>query len=161
MATKKEKVGALIRSARTEAGLTQDQLAKKVDGLTASEVSKAERGEIELTKEELKGIAIATGVTQKSLLEAAGYTSTAKSTSSKSTSKGSTAKTAKTNSSSKTTASDEFKLTAAEKKLVELYRAADSDTKKAAVSLLKGEQTSTEDILTNLIGTAVDLFTKK
>ena len=35
-----------------------------------------------------------------------------------------------------------MKLTAAEKKLVELYRAADSDTKKDAVALLKGEKKS-------------------
>jgi ribosome-binding protein aMBF1 (putative translation factor) len=43
MATKK--VGDLIKEARTNAGLTQAQLAKKVDGVTASDISKAERGE--------------------------------------------------------------------------------------------------------------------
>ena len=66
-----KKVGTLIKEARTNAGLTQDQLAKKVRGLTASDVSKAERGEKELTQEQLKSIAKATGVTQKSLLDAA------------------------------------------------------------------------------------------
>ena len=40
-----KKVGELIKKARTDAGLTQEQLAKKVDGVTASDISKAERGE--------------------------------------------------------------------------------------------------------------------
>ena len=68
MATKK--VGDLIKEARTNAGLTQAQLAKKVDGVTASDISKAERGEKELTQAALKQIAKATGVTQSSLLNA-------------------------------------------------------------------------------------------
>ena len=72
------KVGALIKEARTGAGLTQEQLAKKVDGVTASDISKAERGEKELTQTQLKMIAKATGVTQASLLNAAKGTSTAK-----------------------------------------------------------------------------------
>ena len=59
----------------------------------------------------------------------------------------------KTGSSGK--AAEEFKLTAAEKKLVELYRAADSDTKKAAVSLLKGEKAD-NGILASLFSGAVD-----
>ena len=40
-----KKVGELIKKARTDAGLTQEQLAKKVDGITAADISKAERGE--------------------------------------------------------------------------------------------------------------------
>ena len=46
---------------------------------------------------------------------------------------------AKKTAAKKTDAASET-LTAAEKKLLELYRAADADTKKAAVALLKGEQ---------------------
>lgn len=152
------KVGPLIKSARTDAGLTQEELAKKVDGVSASDISKAERGEKELPQAALKQIAKATGVTQTSLLEAAknsAYSGT-KSTSSKtSASKSSSSKSAKSSSSK-----DELQLTASEKKLVELYRAADSDTKKAAVKLLKGEETPSSDLLTTLIG-AVDLLTKK
>ena len=45
-----------------------------------------------------------------------------------------------------------MELTAAEKKLVELYRAADSDTKKKAVAVLKGEQADASGILANLLG---------
>ena len=128
MATKK--VGDLIKEARTNAGLTQAALAKKVNGVTASDISKAERGEKELTQAALKQIAKATGVTQASLLNAPKGAS------------GKTSSSGKTGSSGKTSSKkdEEYKLTAAEKKLVELYRAADSDTKKAAVSLLKGEK---------------------
>ena len=66
-----KKVGTLIKEARTEAGLTQEQLARKIKGVSASDISKAERGELELTQAVLKEIAKATGVTQKSLLDAA------------------------------------------------------------------------------------------
>ena len=41
------KLGDLVKKARTEKGLTQAALAEKVDGLTASDVSKIERGEKE------------------------------------------------------------------------------------------------------------------
>ena len=41
-----KKVGTLIKEARTEAGLTQEQLARKVKGVSASDISKAERGEL-------------------------------------------------------------------------------------------------------------------
>ena len=142
MATKK--VGDLIKEARTGAGLTQAELAKKVDGVTASDISKAERGEKELTQAALKQIAKATGVTQSSLLNAP---KGASGKSGKSSSGG------KTGSSGKT--SEEYKLTAAEKKLIDLYREADSDTKKAAVSLLKGEKAD-GGILASLFSGAVD-----
>ena len=65
------KVGPLIKEARTKAGLSQESLARKVDGLSASDLGKAERGEKELTQSVLKLIAKATGVTQSSLIEAA------------------------------------------------------------------------------------------
>lgn len=133
------KVGPLIKEARTDAGLTQEQLAKKVDGVTASDISKAERGEKELTQSALKQIAKATGVTQSSLIEAA-KSSTYKSGSSTSSSK-------KTSSSKSTT---QMKLTATEKKLVELYREADSDTRKKALSVLKGESTGLDGLIGDL-----------
>lgn len=56
------KIGPLIKEARTGAGLTQEQLAKKVDGVTSADISKAERGEKELTQSALRQIAKATGV---------------------------------------------------------------------------------------------------
>lgn len=124
-----KKLGNLIKEARTAKGLTQAVLADKVDGVTASDVSKIERGEIEPTQDIIKKMAKVLGVTQKSLLEAAtgaGKTTTSKKTSSKKT-------------SSSKSSSDTLKLTATEKKLVLLYRNADSNTKKAAMNLLKGD----------------------
>lgn len=131
------KVGKLIKEARTNADLTQEKLAKKVGGgLTASDISKAERGELDLSQAILKKIALATGVTQSSLINADKGTN--KSTSKKST------------GPSKST----LRLSATEKKLLEYYRAADNDTKKAAIKVLKGEST---DLVSSLLGAASNL----
>ncbi len=145
-----KKVGDLIKEARTGAGLTQAALAKLVDGVSASDISKAERGEKELTQAALKQIAKATGVTQASLLNAPKGASG-------SGGKSGSGKTGSGKTGSK--AGEEYKLSAAEKKLVDLYRAADSDTKKAAVSLLKGEKN--ESLLSSLFSGAVDLLAGK
>lgn len=149
------KVGALIKEARTGAGLTQEQLAKKVDGVTASDISKAERGEKELTQTQLKLIAKATGVTQASLLNAA-KSGTAKKTST--TAKKPAASTAKKPAATKK--EEEIKLTAAEKKLLELYRAADKNTKDAALKVLKGEKQDLLSLLggSDLLGSVTDLL---
>lgn len=151
-----KKVGTLIKEARTEAGLTQEQLARKVKGVSASDISKAERGELDLTQSALKEIAKATGVTQASLINAAKGSSSSKKTSS-------TAK--KTASSSKKTTSSSskasMKVSSTEKKLVELYRKADSDTKKAAMNILKGESSSTDDIISNLLENAMEMLSGK
>ena len=130
-----KKVGKLIKEARTNAGLTQEQLARKVKGASASDISKAERGEKELTQEQLKAIAKATGVTQKSLLEAA---------------KGKTSSSSSSSSSSSTAAKSSMRVTATEKRLVEYYRKADSETKKSALNLLKNGTAATS-ILGELI----------
>ena len=135
-----KKVGALIKEARTAAGLSQEALAKKIKGLSASDISKAERGEKELTQEALKAIAKATGVTQKSLLDAA---------------KGGSSS-AKTSSSSKKT--DSVKLTSAEKTMLEAYRKADADTQKAALKLLKGEKGLASDLLGSILNSAIDML---
>ena len=151
-------VGPLIKEARGKAKLSQEALAGQIEGLSASDLGKAERGEKELSQSVLKQIAKLTGVTQSSLINAAKESSygPAKKTST------TTAKKTSTTAAKKPAAKkDDFELTAAEKKLVELYRAADSDTKKKAVAVLKGEQSDTGDILTSLIGTAIDMFGKK
>lgn len=145
-----KKVGTLIKEARTAAGLTQEQLARKIAGLSASDISAAERGQKDLTQEQLKKIAKATGVTQASLLNAA---------------KGSSAK--KTSSASKSS----MQVTATEKKLVQLYREADSDTKKKVMNLLKDNSSlaeellegifDKEDIIDGLMDTVQDLIGKK
>ena len=145
-----KKVGTLIKEARTEAGLTQEQLARKIAGLSASDISAAERHQKDLTQDQLKKIAKATGVTQASLLNAA---------------KGNSTK--KTSSASKSS----MQVTATEKKLVQLYREADSDTKKKVMNLLKGSSSlagdllegllDKEDIIDGLMDTVQDLISKK
>lgn len=157
-----KKVGELIKEARTEAGLSQEGLAKKIDGLSASDIGKAERGEKELTQAQLKAIAKATGVTQKSLLEApkGGSGSTAKKTTSaaktSSTAKKTSSSAKKTSSTSSKKTSSTVELTAAEKTLLNAYRKADADRQKAALKLLKGEQT--DDLLSSLISGAMDML---
>ena len=137
------KVGKLIKEARTNAGLTQEKLAKKVGGgLTAADISKAERVETDVSQAVLRKIAAATGVTQASLLsEAQGVSKT----------------TSKTPKTSKTTASSTLRLTAAEQTLVAYYRKADSNTKKAALKVLKGES---GDIVSTLLDAASNLTGK-
>jgi len=131
------KVGKLIKEARTEAGMTQEQLARKVTDCSAADISKAERGEKDLTQAQLKQIAKATGVTQTSLLEAA---------------KSSKGKSSSSSSSNKTS----IKVSSTEKKLVELYREADSDTKKTVMSILKGETPDSALLLQNILNGAKD-----
>ena len=127
-----KKVGTLIKEARTEAGLTQEQLARKISGLSATDISEAERGLKDLTQDQLKKIAKATGVTQASLLDAA---------------KGSSSSSSKKSTASKSS----MQVTAAEKKLVELYRKADSKTKKEVLQMLKGEDSLAGDLLESLL----------
>ena len=49
-----------------------------------------------------------------------------------------------------------MELTAAEKTLLNAYRKADADRQKAALKLLKGEQT--DDLLSSLISGAMDML---
>lgn len=143
--------GAKIKEARTGAKLTQEQLASQIDGLSASDISKAERGEKDLTQAQLKQIAKLTGVTQASLLNA-------EKEEPKAAAKTSAAKTASGKASS--TAKEEFKLTATEKTLVELYRKADSDTRKNVISILKGEKSDMQQLLGSLVGSALEKYLK-
>ena len=144
-----KKVGTLIKEARTAAGLTQEQLARKIKGLSAAELGKAERGETELTQAFLKEIAKATGVTQASLLnaakEGAKKTETAKKTTT--AKKTETAKKTTTAKKASTAKKSDAELTAAEKKMLEAYRAATADAKKNALKILKGEDLEIADVL--------------
>ena len=158
----KKYVGDLVKEARTAAKLTQDALAKKVKGTTAADIGKIERNELKPTQDQLKAIAKATGVTQKSLLDA-DVKSTAKAASAapakKTTSTAKKTTTAKKTSTSKKTttakktdsSSTSDKLTATEKKVIDLYRAADDKTKKAAVALLKGEKTDAASVIESIL----------
>ena len=173
-----KKVGELIKEARTAAKLTQAQLAEQVTGVTAADIGKAERGEKELTQAALKQIAKATGVTQASLLNAAGgktassakTTSTAKkpaagktASAAKKPAAGKTASSAKKPASGKTStaAKSSVQLTATEKKLVELYRKADADKKKEVMKLLKGTSDEANEVLTSLLSSVMSSLGKR
>lgn len=134
-----KKVGTLIKEARTEAGLTQEQLARRISGLSANDISLAERHQKNLTQDQLKQIAKITGVTQASLLSAAKGSSTKKTSGSKSS----------------------MQVTAAERRLVELYREADTETRKDALKVLRGQDSLTEDILESLLDSVQDIFAGK
>ena len=134
-----KKVGTLIKEARTEAGLTQEQLARRISGLSANDISLAERHQKNLTQDQLKQIAKITGVTQTSLLEAA---------------KGSTAK-------KPAGAKSSMQVTATERRLVELYRAADTETRKDALKVLRGQDSLAEDILESLLDGVQDMCSGK
>ena len=134
-----KKVGTLIKEARTEAGLTQEQLARRISGLSAGDISLAERHQKNLTQDQLKQIAKITGVTQASLLNAAKGSSARKTTASKSS----------------------MQVTAAERRLVELYRKASTDERKDALKALKGESSLADDILEGLLDSVQDMLSGK
>jgi len=137
-----KQLGGLIRTARTNAGLTQTQLAALVEGASQSDIGRYERGEAEPTTTVVKSIAKACGVTQKSLLDAMPKTSSSR-----------TSTTSRTSSSSRTTSSSSstaIKLTTTEKKLLALYRAADTETRKKAMQVLVGEESNMDDVLAGL-----------
>ena len=179
-----KKVGTLIREARTAKKLSQEQLASGIDGLSGSDIGKAERGEKDLSQAQLKAIAKALGITQKSLLEAPkggspAPTASRTASASKTTAASKTAAARKTTTAAKTTAASKTasttgkktsssaakktasgtaakttgvsSLSAAEQKLIELYRAAASDDKKLATRILKGEKLEISDLLPMLM----------
>lgn len=117
------KTGDAIRAARTGAKMTQAALAQEV-GLSPGDISKAERGELELPQKALRAIAKATGVTQASLVNG---TVTPK-------------------------APGTLKLTAAETKLIQLYRKATPEQKSDIQRILNGEKTEVEQLVDSLLG---------
>ena len=159
-----KKVGGLIKEARTGAGLTQEQLARKIKGISADDISKAERGEKALTQAVLKEIAKATGVTQKSLLDAAKAAGSGSTTASrKTTSSGSTSARKKTTGKTAKTTASTFKVSAQEKKLINAYREADDKVKAAVNFVLLGNdslssQKGTDDMLSALLSGVKELF---
>ena len=124
------KTGEAIRAARTGAKLPQTALAKAV-GLTPGEIGKAERGELELSKEALKAVAKAAGVTQTSLLNAEQAPKAEKAPKKE---------------------SSPLKLTAAETKLIKLYRKATPEQKSDINRILNGEKTEVEQLVDALLG---------
>ena len=134
-----KKVGTLIKEARTGAGLTQEQLARRIAGLSANDISLAERHQKDLTQDQLRQIAKITGVPQSSLLNAA---------------KGTTAK-------KPTGAKSSMQVTATERRLVELYRKATTEERREALKALKGESSLADDIMESILDSVTDMLTGK
>ena len=136
-----KRLGALIRSARTDAGLTQAQLAQRVMGASQTDIGRYERGEAEPTTQVVKDIAKACGVTQKSLLDAMPKTGSS--------------------SSSSSSSGTSMRVTATERRFLEAYRAASSDQRKLAMRVLKGESSNTDVMLQNIGSMVGDAILKK
>ena len=117
------KTGDAIRAARSGAKMTQAALAQEV-GLSPGDISKAERGELELSQKALRASAKATGVTQASLV----------------------------NGPVTPTAPGALKLTAGETKLIQLYRKATPEQKSDIQRILNGEKTEVEQLVDSLLG---------
>jgi transcriptional regulator with XRE-family HTH domain len=114
-------------------------LARKTKYLSASDIGKIERGEKEPSQDEIRLIAKAAGVTQKSLMETGSSSSGSK--------------------PSPTANKSSMQVTATERRLVELYREANTETKKTAMKVLRGG--GMDVIAENLIGNALDALTGK
>ncbi|MBO5623576.1 MAG: hypothetical protein J5959_18325 [Butyrivibrio sp.] len=91
--------------------------------------------------------------TAKTTKTAAKKTTAKKTTAKKTTTAANKPAAKKTTTTSKKTTSSgsSVKVTSTEKKLLELYRAADADTKKAAMALLKGEKSQLSGILDEIL----------
>ncbi len=115
--------GIGLKEARTGAGLSQAALAKAA-GVTVANISKAERGIKELNTEQLKAVAKVLGVASESIQAPAP-------------------------AAEDTLMDVPAGLTADDLMWLDLYRTAEPDKQKAAVSLLKGVQENPE--LTNML----------
>ena len=149
-----KKVGAYIKEARTAAKLTQEKLGQ-ASGVTAADIGKCERGEIDLTSAQLKKIAVACGVTQSSLLNApknvsaaaakkaaaaAKKTTTAKTTTAKKPATAAKATTAKKTTAAKTTTAK--KTTAAKATTAKKTTAAKTTTAKTTAAKTTAKKTT-------------------
>ncbi|MBQ9664405.1 MAG: helix-turn-helix transcriptional regulator [Oscillospiraceae bacterium] len=152
-----KKVGTLIREARTAKKLSQEQLASGIDGLSGSDIGKAERGEKELSQAQLKAIAKALGITQKSLLEAPKGGSPATTTSAKTTA---AKKTTGTTTAKKTTAakSTTAKTTTAKTSTAAKKTTTASKTATAAKKTTATSKTTSAETLTSTEKKLVELY---
>ena len=126
-----EQVGDLIKKAKTAAGLIQADLAKAVEGFATSDAGKAERGKEAGSPDPLE---VAKGDEAASESQAATEEAP------------SAPKEAAKNAEGKAS------LTADEKALLTLYRAANADTRKVAKYLLKSEKQLVPSVMSMFAG---------
>ena len=143
-----KEVGARIREARRNAGLSQAALAAKTEGISPSVLGKAERGEKELSPEKLQALADALEVSLETLTgeaaadapEAAEATEAAE------------APEAEEAPEAAEAAEEPVEMTEDEKEVVELFKSADTDTQNAAISTLKEGKISGSGLMLTLSG---------
>ena len=145
------KVGNAIKEARTAAGLTPEELAEKVDGVSAEDICQAECGEKKPSQNKLKAIAKATGVTQKSLLDAAKEDAAAAAAEEAPACDKKEEAPCECDKKEEAPAEEPAELTDSE--VLDLYKTADVDTQKAAVSALKGDAPNAQNpLISALVG---------
>lgn len=121
-----KQLGEKIREARNYADLTQEQLARKVSGLSVTDLKEIERGEKDPTNAQIREIAEAAGVAAAPLLRLA---------------------------EDQARGAGNLKLTEEEARLVRLYRKASTTKKKSAMELLKqGSGSDLDGLLEGLLG---------
>ena len=142
-----EQVGAKIKEARNAAGMSQKALAAAVPGVSASDISKAERGEKELTSEQLQAIAAATGA--KPNAAEAVQASVKKETPADS----------QKNDLKETPPNAQITvvLNAAEKELLDLYKASDPITQRLIFYVLKRQKPQMQEVMALLGGLLTNL----
>ena len=139
-----KEVGARIRETRQKAGLSQAALAAKTEGISASVLSKAERGEKELSPEQLQALAAALEVAPEALTgEAAPCECQAAPEASETPCECRAVPEA---------AEEPAEMTEEEKEVVQLFQSADAATQNAAISALKEGKVSGTDLLLTLSG---------
>ena len=127
-----EQVETFIKKARTAAGMIQADLAKAVEGIAASDASKAERGAEAQPAEAVKA---APDSPKADAASAEGTACAGKESASVAKGK-----------------AEPVSLTADERELLALYKAASADTKKVAMYVLKSEKQLVPQIMSMLAG---------
>ena len=123
-------IGAWLKKARTDAGMTQTALAGMLDGITAADISKAERGLTQLLPEQLKAITEAIGIAPEAPAE----------------------------ETAQEPAPQPSAPAADTASLLELYRKADPATRDAVHVLLKGEM-NYQPVLTSVVSSLMKNLT--
>ncbi len=139
-----KEVGARIRETRQKAGLSQAALAAKTEGISASVLSKAERGEKELSPEQLQALAAALEVSPEALTDEAPPC--------KCEAAPEAAETPCECKAAPEAAEEPAEMTEDEKEVVQLFQSADAATQNAAISALKEGKVAGPDLMLTLSG---------
>ena len=136
-----------IKEARNAAGMSQKELAAAVPGVSASDISKAERGLIELSPEKLRAIADATGASPNA---AEAVQASAEKEAPADLQKNDPKETPQN-------AQITVVLNAAEKELLDLYKASDPITQALIFYVLKRKKPQMQEVMALLGGLLTNL----